>query len=266
VPAPPPFADIHCHVLPGLDDGAQSWEQSLEMARLAAADGITTVVATPHQLGGHAGNHGDRIRERTAQLQKLLDEHGCRLRVLPGADVRIEPDLVRKIQSGEVLTLADRGRYVLLELPHEVYLPLDRLLDELASAGLVGILSHPERNLGILAKPEVAAHLVDAGCLMQVTAGSLMGTFGPRSKAMAESLVTAGLVHFLATDAHGHRVRRPLLRRAYERVAELAGPEAAMTLCSLNPASVVADRKVLPGRRKPQGRGWPGWFRWRKAG
>lgn len=266
MPDYPPMTDIHCHILPGLDDGSESWQQSLAMARLAVGDGITTIVATPHQLGGSGANRGDRIRQRAAQLQKLLDDHAVGLRILPGADVRIEPDMIAKIRSGDVLTLADRGRYVLLELPHEVYLPLDRLLDELTAAGLVGILSHPERNQGILAKPGVVAPLVDAGCLMQVTAGSLVGTFGAQVKAMAEWLVSAGLVHFLATDAHGDRVRRPLMARAFDRVAELAGHRAAVEMCSVNPACVAADKKVLPGRRKPKGRGPGGWFRWRKAG
>ena len=137
------FVDIHCHMLPGLDDGAHDWQESLAMAQLAVQDGIGLVVVTPHQLGNFAHNRGELIRQRTREFQGLLDHHGLPLRVVPGADVRIEPELLPKLRAGEVLTLADRGRYVLLELPHEVYFPLERLLGELERAGMVGILSHP---------------------------------------------------------------------------------------------------------------------------
>lgn len=263
---PDSLVDIHCHLLPGLDDGAVSWEESLAMARLAADDGVSTVVATPHQLGSYAANDGETIRASCRQLQELLDQRGVRLRVLPGADVRIEPDMIRKIHAGEVVTLADHGRYVLLELPHELYFPLDRLLSDFRSAGLIGILSHPERNQGILGQPHVLEPLVDAGCLLQLTAGSLTGTFGPRIRSFAEWLILKGFVHFVATDAHGSKSRRPLMRRAFERVAEIAGAQAAGELCSDNPARVVANRTVARGRRRPRGVGLASWLRWGKAG
>lgn len=254
----PAFVDIHCHLLPQIDDGARDWEESLAMARLAASEGIRTVIATPHQLGNYGRNRGEAIRSQTAALGQLLADHSVPLEVLPGADVRIEPDLVSKIRDGDVLTLADQRRYVLLELPHEIYLPLDRLLGELAAAGMIGILSHPERNQGILAQPRVLDGLRDRGGLMQITAGSLVGTFGPRSQAMAERMVVQGLVDFVATDAHGAKARRPLMRRAFQRVAQLAGAEAASRLCSTNPACIVANRKLPGTARKPAGGGFFG--------
>lgn len=270
----PPFVDIHCHLLPEIDDGSTSWEETLEMARLAVADGISTIVATPHQLGNCAGNSGDAIRQKVVEVQQFLQQHHVPLRVLPGADVRIEPDLVSKLRNGEVLTIADRRRHVLLELPHEVYFPLDGLLSKLAAAGILGILTHPERNLGILGQPRVLQPLVDAGCLMQITAGALLGTFGPQIEKFATSLVQKRLVHFVATDAHGCRTRRPLLRRAFDRVAKLVGHEVALDLCCRNPASVIEGRDVAslsPSSRRTGfasgfGSGLSGWFRWNKAG
>jgi len=262
---PGSFVDIHCHLLPGIDDGAVSWDDSLAMARLAASDGITTVVATPHQLGSYGPNHGDAIRASCRRLQELLDQQSVGLRVLPGADVRIEPDMLRKIHTGEVVTLADHRRYVLLELPHELYFPLNRLLREFRAAGLIGILSHPERNQGILGQPKVLEPLVDAGCLLQVTAGSLVGTFGPQVKKFAELLVVQGLAHFVATDAHGWKSRRPLMRRAFERVAEITGHRVATELCCGNPASVVANRMVARERRRPKRLDLASWFRWGKT-
>ncbi len=258
------FVDIHCHLLPELDDGAGSWHEALAMARLAADDGISTIVATVHQLGNFAANRGDEIRAQAKRLQAMLSERGIPLKVLPGADVRIEPGMIGKIRTGEVLTLADRGRHVLLELPHEIYLPLDRLLVDLKRAGLTGILSHPERNQGITAQPGVVKFLVHAGCLIQVTAASLLGGFGARVQNVAESLVKQGLVHFVSTDAHSPRSRPPLLSEAYDRVAELASPSMATQWFCRNPAAVAAGRAVAPGPRKaatPVRRGWLSWSR-----
>jgi protein-tyrosine phosphatase len=255
-----PFVDIHCHMAPGLDDGASSLEHALAMAEMAVADGIETIVVTPHQLGSYARNSGQIIRAAIARLQEFLDGHHVPLRVLPGADVRIEPDLVKRIRAGEVVTLADRRRHVLLELPHDVYLPLDRLLAELASAGVVGILSHPERNLGILNQPGLVRPLVDRGCLLQVTAGSLTGAFGPQIQRLAESLIEQGLVHFVSTDAHNTKTRAPVLAAAFERVAQLAGREAALDLCCRHPGAVAAGDVVPPGRRKAEKTTWFGRF------
>lgn len=266
MPDPGAFVDVHCHVLPGIDDGPADWAESLAMARLAAADGISTVVATPHQLGNYARNGGNAIRESCRQFQDLLDREGIPLRVLPGGDVRIEPDLVWKIRTGEVVTLADHRRYVLLELPHEIYFPLDRLLRDLHAVGLVGVLSHPERNLGIQGQPQVVEPLVNAGCLLQLTAGSLVGTFGPQVRDLTEWLVLQGFAHFVATDAHGEKSRRPLMSRAFERVAQIAGSRMAAELCCVNPGRVVANQVVAPGRRRARGRGLGGWLRWGKAG
>jgi protein-tyrosine phosphatase len=264
----PAFVDIHCHLLPGIDDGAKDWRDTLAMARMAAADGFDTIVATPHQLGNWPQNTGDDIRHLTAQVQNVLREQKIPITLLAGGDVRIEPDLIAKIRRGEVMTLADRGRHVLLELPHELYVPLDRLLAELRAAGLVGILSHPERNQGILARPDVLGPLVRAGCLMQVTAGSLAGAFGIDIAKFSEWMVVEGLVHFLATDAHSSRARRPIMSRAFERAAQLVGERRAIELCCSNPARIAAgeDVRARIQRTKQVRPGLTGWFGWRKAG
>jgi protein-tyrosine phosphatase len=252
-------------LLPGIDDGPADWDQSLAMARTAAGDGIAAVIATPHQLGNYGHNRAETIHQLVAELQAVLDRCEIPLCVLPGADVRIEPEMIRKVLAGEVLTLGGRSRYLLLELPHELYVPLDGLLRELEQARLVGILSHPERNLGILGRQQLADSLVDAGCLMQVTAGSLIGTFGPQIQAAAERMLTRGLVHFLATDAHSPRSRRPLMRRAFDRAVELVGLDAARDLCCRNPARVVTDQQVPMGRRQVERTGLARWFSSRRA-
>ncbi len=256
-----PFVDIHCHLLPCLDDGAESVDEAMAMAEMAVADGLTTIVATPHQLGNHPENTAERIRRAVSEFQRRLDAGGVPLRVLPGADVRIDADLVGKIRSDTVMTLADRGRHVLLELPHDVYVPLDRMLADLSSTGLVGILSHPERNRGLLNEPRLVRPLVERGCLLQVTAGSLTGAFGGHVKRFAESLVRQGLVHFVSTDAHGTKVRRPVLSAAFDEVARLAGEKAATDLCCRHPAAVAAGGDVPSGRRQIKKFAWSSKFR-----
>ncbi len=248
-------------MLPGLDDGAADWNEALCMARMAVADGIAAVVATPHQLGRHAHNRGAAIRAAVARFQQMLEGQGIPLKILPGGDVRIEPELVNKLHSGEVLSVADRRRHVLLELPHEIYAPLDRLLADLDREGIVGILTHPERNLGILSQPAVLPGLVNRGCLLQLTAGSLLGSFGLRIRRFSESLLGQGLVHFVASDAHGTGSRPPLLSRAYERVAELAGQDMATALCCRNPLSLLSGEEARLSRRPPPKSPWPSWFR-----
>jgi protein-tyrosine phosphatase len=218
-------------------------------------------------LGSYAHNRGDDIRTRTQRLQRFLVRHGISLKVLPGADVRVEPDLVSRIRQGEVVTLADHGRHVLLELPHERYVPLDNVLDSLAQHAMTGILSHPERNQGLLREPETVSALVRRGCLMQVTAASLMGTYGTRARDFAEQMLSDGNVHFVATDAHGPKTRRPFLRPAFERVCCLAGDATAIDLFCRNPAYVAEGRAVLVRPQKPRRNVlFSSWFGRRKAG
>jgi tyrosine-protein phosphatase YwqE len=245
------FIDIHCHLLPALDDGPGGWDESLAMAEMAAADGITTIVATPHQLGNYPQNSAAIILKQTARLQHLLLQRGIGIQLLPGADVRIDPDLVGKILNGTVLSLADRRRHVLLELPHEVFIPLDRLLEQLQSAGLVGILSHPERNQGIINQPNVLSKLAEKGCLFQVTAGSLLGAFGSHIQKFSETLIQQGMVDFIASDAHGTKSRTPGLKKAFDRVAELAGYELAVDLFFRNPRCVATGTPITPSGKVP---------------
>lgn len=260
------FVDMHCHLLPGVDDGPEDWDEALLMAQQAAADGIDTIIATPHHLGIYRTNDGPAIRARTARLQEFLNQRNVDLRVLPGAEVRVEPDLVERVRAGEILTLADRGRYVLLELPHEVCLPIERMLDDLGRAGLRGVLAHAERNMGIMAQPSLAESLVAAGCLLQVTAGSIMGTFGRQVEETALHLIRQGTVHFVATDAHSSRSRRPLMRRTFDRLTELVGYAAALKLCCRNPAALLDDSHIEPALEKGKKFALGRWFGWKKAG
>ncbi|HEY2893315.1 MAG TPA: CpsB/CapC family capsule biosynthesis tyrosine phosphatase [Pirellulales bacterium] len=239
---PDTFVDIHCHILPGLDDGAVDLTESLAMARMAVEEGIRTIVCTPHQLGSFA-NRTDAIRRGVALLQAELHQAEVPLTVLPGADVRIEPDMVARLARDEILTLADNGS-VLLELPHELYFSLESLVEDLCRAGYRAVLSHPERNAGILANPAVLEPLVKAGCLLQITSGSLLGVFGRRPQQLSEDLVRRRAVHCIATDAHDTLRRAPRMREAFQRAIELSNVEFARALCSTNPAAIATGQPL----------------------
>lgn len=256
------FTDIHCHIVPGIDDGARDEPQSLAMAEAASADGSRTLIATPHQLGTNSHVTAAAIRAGVANLNRALAAADIDVTVLPGADVRIEPELPALLKSGDVVTLADRGRHVLLELPHDVYIPLEPLLAALKKQGLTGILSHPERNKGIIGRPSLVAEVVRAGGLIQITAGSLLGAFGGSARKVAELCVRQGLVHFIASDAHDTS-RRPFgLGPAHAAVAELADERLADEVSIENPARVAAGLAVASRRRGQTAGARRGMFAW----
>ena len=151
------------------------------------------------------------------------------------------------LKQGKVLTLADRGKHVLLELPHETYFPIDSLLKALRKQGLVGILSHPERNRGIIKNPDVMWDVVEAGGLLQVTAASLTGAFGSSCQEIAELAVDEGLIHFIASDAHDTKHRPFGMRDAYDTICDMAGEKLADLVCCENPARVFEGDDVKGG-------------------
>lgn len=239
-----PFVDIHCHLLPNVDDGAASWAETLAMARLAIADGFSTIVATPHQLTNFVHVPIETIRARAAETTRFLADQNVPLVVRAGAEVHLGANTLSCWQAGYLLSLGGHDQHLLIELPFESYFPCDDLLATLRARRIVPIMAHPERNRALLADPRLVADLVAGGMLMQVTAGSLTGSFGPDVQAFAEQLVRDSLVHFISTDAHGPRVRPPLMRAAFEQVCELVGRRTATDLCCRHGAHVAEGGQI----------------------
>jgi protein-tyrosine phosphatase len=233
--------DLHCHILPGLDDGASDLAVALDMARLFVADGVSVVACTPHILPGLYHNTGPGIRQAVADLQGELYREGIPLRLVPGADNHIIPNSVAKITSGELLTIAD-SRYLLIEPPHHVAPQrLETVFFELLAAGYVPILTHPERLRWIDAQYTAIQRLAGAGVWMQITAGSLAGAFGANAQYWAERMLDEGWVHILATDAHDPRRRYPDLGRGRELAARRLGQLEAHHLVYTRPSGVLDD-------------------------
>jgi protein-tyrosine phosphatase len=243
------YVDLHCHLLPGIDDGAPSLDVSFEMARMAVADGIRVVACTPHIMPGVYNNSGPDILSRVKQLQHALDEAGIPLRLAPGADVHITPELVAQLRDGQALTL-DGSRYFLFEPPHHILPPrLEEHIFNLHSAGYVPILTHPERLTWIERSYDLIARLSRGGMLIQVTAGSVVGRFGRRPKYWAERLLDEGMCHILATDAHDVERRPPVLSKARDQSAERLGQEEAINLVFRRPLAILKNSNPaeLPG-------------------
>jgi len=233
--------DLHCHLLPGIDDGAVDLEMSLAMARIAAADGIRTVACTPHIYPGMYENTAAGIRGAIQALQMELDQRDIPLRLVEGADVHLEPGLSGSIRDGRVPTLAG-SRYLLLEPPHHVAPPrFAESLFELMVAGVIPVITHPERLTWIENQYPVFVQVAAAGAWMQITAGSLTGRFGKRPQYWAERMLDEGLVHLLATDAHHPRRRPPLLAEARDAAARRVGETEATHLVLTRPQGIVDD-------------------------
>ncbi len=231
--------DLHCHLLPGIDDGAPDLATSLAMARIAVHDGITVMACTPHIYPGMYENTGPAIRQAVAELQIRLNEAGIPLRLTHGADTHIAPDLVAKLRSGQAPSLHD-SRYFLLEPPHHVAPPrLEETVFNLLTAGYIPVITHPERLSWIEDHYEIFVELTRKGAWMQVTAGSLTGRFGANAKYWGERLLDEGWVHILATDSHGVDRRPPLLAEGQRAAEKWVGAEEAQHLVETRPQGIL---------------------------
>jgi protein-tyrosine phosphatase len=234
--------DLHCHILPGVDDGAGDMSVSLEMARTSVAQGVTALCCTPHILPGLYHNSGPQIRQAVANLQQTLDAKGVALQLVAGADVHMTPDFVSGLRSGRLLSIAD-SRYVLVEPPHHSMPPhLEDFFFSLVAAGYVPVLTHPERLSWAPQHYEMLKKLVRSGVWMQVTAGSLAGTFGRSALYWACRMLDEGYVHLIATDAHDADRRPPDLAAGRDLVAKRLGADEAEHMVATRPDGVLKDR------------------------
>jgi protein-tyrosine phosphatase len=257
--------DLHCHMLPGIDDGAPDREVALAMARCAVADGITVTACTPHIYPGLYDNDRDGIARAIAAFQDVLDEEGIALRLVIGADTHLAPDLLGSMREGRVPTL-NGSRYLLLEPPHHSVPPrFEDSVFQLRTAGIIPVITHPERLSWIEGHYPSFERLVHGGAWMQVTSGSLTGRFGRRPKYWGERMLDEGLVHILATDSHHIDRRPPLLAEGREAAAKRVGEAESWHLVRTRPQGILDDTSAeqlpqLPARPAPAERS-PLWKR-----
>ncbi len=246
--------DLHSHILPGLDDGAQTMEQALAMARAAVDEGIRIVAATPHHLSGSYLNPARAIQAELAVFNERLRAENIPLTVICGQELRVNASFLEELFAGGALPL-NGSRYLLIELPAAaIPANLEDIVHELQVAGYVPIIAHPERNLAIAEQPDQLARLVELGALSQLTTHSLCGRFGGKLQRLSLELCRRNLVHVLASDAHDAQRRSYLMGEAYSLVRRKLGDRAEAYYRG-NAQAVVDNRAIeaavdIAGRRK----------------
>ena len=243
------FVDIHCHCLAAVDDGPATEDEALALCRELTYDGVRVVIATPHQLGRFSDcNEASQIREAVSALNEELRNNEIPLTVLPGGDIRVDERICQLLEADRIQTLADGGKYILLELPHEVLIDIRPLLVELACLDVRPIISHPERHRVLMRQPDLLLEWLAEGVYLQVTAASLLGEFGSTVQRAAWHFLSSGWVSFVATDAHDLYGRRPLMRATFETICAELGVAVARQICIENPTRVLESRNVqMPG-------------------
>ena len=211
--------DVHNHLLPGIDDGAQTLDDSIELINIAVADGITHIVATPHIHPGRFDNDINSIAVAFNKLQNWIKHTNTPITLTTAAEVRISVELLTLLETKSIPFIGKWGEYdvMLLEMPHSHILPgSDKLIKLLLNNNIKPLIAHPERNKEIMAAPDKIKAFTEMGCLLQVTAGSVVGRFGDKAQQVALQLCEENLTTLIATDAHNKKHRPPKLAEAYE--------------------------------------------------
>ncbi len=261
--------DLHSHILPGIDDGAQTLEISLEMARIAVADGTTVMACTPHIYPGMYMNDSGGIHAERDKLQAALDVYKIPLKLVVGADAHLVPELLDGLKTGRVPTL-NGSRYFLLEPSHHVAPPhFESSVFNIMAAGFLPVLTHPERLVWIENHYDTFVALAKRGVWMQITAGALLGKFGKPARRWSERLLDDGYVHLIASDAHTVNMRNPQMAEAVERAASFVGKDEARRMVydrpqaildNLEPTQVPPPPGLAPGRERDADASTP-WYR-----
>jgi protein-tyrosine phosphatase len=235
--------DLHHHCLPGVDDGPHEWDEAVAMCRMAADEGIETIVATPHVLRGRwkpwtPADLADRLNDLQHRANGVP-------RLVLGSEYFFAHDMVEVLAAGKSIVPIAGSKYVLIELAANSVPPMiEQPLYRAQLEGWTTILAHPERNLVLQSRPELVAELIGHGVKMQLTAGSLLGEFGPEARRAAEVFLDRGMVHFMATDAHNTDKRPPRVRAAVDLVRQRYGDAIATSLTIENPRAVLENRAL----------------------
>ncbi|ENQ3111485.1 tyrosine protein phosphatase [Bacillus sp. JAS102] len=237
--------DMHCHILPNVDDGANTLIDSLEMARWAVAEGIHTIIATPHHKNGKYVNERTEVIYKVERLNDELQRENIPLKVLPGQEVRLYGNLLEEYESGKVMTLNETNKYMLIEFPaNHVPHYAEQLLYELKLKRITPVIAHPERNAEFRERPDKLYDIVKKGALTQVTAGSLIGKFGREINKFSLQLVEHNLTHVIASDAHNTTTRGFNLNKAYERIQKEFGTNVMHGLKGA-PALLISGQPIV---------------------
>ena len=244
--------DLHCHLLHGIDDGPETLEQSLELCRLALADGITHAVVTPHIHPGRWENSNTSIAAACGELQRILEQQDISLQLGFAAEVRLTDQVMPQILADDIPFLGevDGFRVLLLEFPHSHVIPgSEKLVEWLLDRGIRPLIAHPERNKQIMKDISLLQPFLDRGCWLQLTAGAVVGRFGEPARLAARELLHQDAVAVLASDGHNAGARPPALSEAFACLSREFGEEYAWRLVRDMPMTIVGSQ--FDGRISP---------------
>lgn len=238
--------DLHCHLLPGVDDGSKSMDISLELANDAVRDGIDYALLTPHHMNGVYLNHKKVVIQQTQEFQMELDRHKIPLKVFPGQEVRINGDLLTALDQDDILFADEGGRYLMLEFPDDdVPSYTSNMIYELMQRGITPVIVHPERNTRIMKQPDILYDLLNKGCLSQITAGSYVGIFGHKVQKFSKQLIQSGQVYIFASDAHNLPNRKYEMTNAFAKLGNEFGNDYVSKF-NENAKRIINGDNILP--------------------
>lgn len=242
--------DVHCHVIPNIDDGAENISVSLEMCRIAQMDGTHGIIATPHYIHGTISNTKALVHQKVSELKDYLRDNAIDLEIYPGCEAFISPELPQLVSTGQVCTL-NNTRYILIELPmNSIPIYTMDVIYQLKLDGFIPVIAHPERNLNISKNPGILADLIARGALTQVNASSLKGLFGKMIQEAAVTLARHNMIHLLASDAHTTGGRSPKLSKAKDVLLQELGSEALIRILK-NSEALLNDKAIDIGEPIP---------------
>jgi protein-tyrosine phosphatase len=251
-----PLVDMHCHLFAGLDDGPRTPRDALEMCAIAHAEGTRQVAALAHQNERWCEVTPAAIRAAATALAAALHREGLELGVFPCAEVTAHPDLEALWADGRLMSVADRGGFLLVEMPQQLFVDLRPAARALGRRGVRIILAHPERQPELLHEPGAIEALVADGCLVQVSSASVTQPRTGADRRALRSWFRRGCVHLIGSDGHSPRTRRPLLADAYRQIRAWAGAPVADRVCSTNGAMILSGRTPWLPEPEPEPRRW----------
>lgn len=236
--------DVHCHMLPGVDDGADDEYEMMKMVRIAYAEGIRTIMMTPHYHPYRGSADADRIRRVFGKARSLIRQYFPDMEVYEGCEIYYQSDVVSMLKNQELLTLAGSS-YVLIEFSVDAECSYVReAMNEILFAGYFPVIAHIERYDNVIDDMDFVRELVESGVYVQINAGAVLGKSGSKTKKDVKKLLTEGLVHFVGTDAHDEKVRAPLMKKCARHVERKYGKDEAERIFHDDPAAVINNKII----------------------
>ena len=240
--------DVHSHYLPAVDDGPRDLQTALLLLRQAQRDGVDQVVLTPHVRAGHWDNSLSYLRPRFAAFRKLVEAKGIGVELFLGGEVHLQPEAFRLLHQGEIPFVGgwEGMRVMMLEMP-DGHIPANAIhgVRYLLRMGVLPMISHPERNKAVMSRPRLLEPFVEEGCLLQLTAASVIGEFGPRAAKAAHEIIRRGWATLVASDAHNLRHRPSRMRAVRHHLKHTYDAKTAEMLTYTAPARLLWERQLL---------------------